>query len=199
MSTWQDELNQSRYDAVVNALAAAQSDAELAQTRYQQALSVGDMATAAEAQRAMSRAEARIVTLESGKDSYEEMQATRANQPQQQRQATPQDIIASMAGLTEKERAWLSERPHLVLDQRYVTRLQDTFNMAAEKGLQRDSDEYFGLFNERFAGTGGPQGMTPAMKDAAKTAGISESEYMKQWNKMHADKYDSGSLYGVRR
>jgi hypothetical protein len=200
MTQWQNELDQARYDAVVNALASAQSDADNAQLRYQEALRIGDMYAASEAQRQMSRAEARIVSLETGKDAWDEQQTTRGNQQQQQtRPVTAQDIINSMTTLTDRERKWLSERPHLVTDQRHVTRLQDTFNLAAEKGLQRDSDEYFALFNERLAGAGGPQGMTPAMQDAAKVAGVSNDEYMRQWNKMHSERYDSASLYGVRR
>jgi hypothetical protein len=145
MSTeFQNELDQARYDAVVQAIAAATSDSEAAQLRYQQAMQVGDMHSAAEAQRMLSRSEARLVQLEAGKDAWDERQATVGQQQtQQRRQVTPQDVINSMAGLTEKERAWLLERPHLVLDQRWVTRMQDTYNMAAEKGLQRDSLEYF--------------------------------------------------------
>jgi hypothetical protein len=205
MSNFQNELDQARYDAVVNAIAANQAAGDAAQLKYQQAMSIGDMHTASEAQREISRAEARLVQLENGKDAYDEA-VTRQQQggqqqvqQQQQRQQTPAEVIAGMTALTEKERAWLSERPHLVTDQRFITRLQDTFNMAAEKGLQRDSDQYFGLFNERFQGTGGPQGATSAMIDAAKVSGIGIEEYMKQYRKMHADKYDSASLYGVRR
>jgi hypothetical protein len=194
---------QSQYDAIINAIAAAGSDAELAQRDYAYASSIGDHAGMADAQRRVARAESRLVTLESGRDSWDEHLSTRQQgyqQPQQQgRQMTPQDVIASMTGLTEKERAWLSERPHLVTDQRFITRLQDTYNVAAEKGLRRDSDEYFHLFNERLASAGGPVGMTPQMADHAKIAGVPNDEYMRQWNKMHAERFDSASLYGGRR
>jgi hypothetical protein len=203
---WEQQLQaeraareQAQYDAVVNALAAAGSDSENAQRDYAYYSSINDHAGMADAQRRIARAEARTVSLESGRDAFDEQHAARANQqPQQARQVTPQDIIGSM-NLTEKERAWLLERPHLVMDQRFVTRLQDTYNVAAEKGLQRDSDEYFGLFNERFQNAGGPTGMTSAMQDAAKVAGVSNEEYLKQWRRMHAEKYTSADLYGVRR
>ena len=98
--------------------------------------------------------------------------------------------------LTEKERAWLLERPHLVMDQRYITRLQDTFNIAQERGLERDSPEYMGLFNERFGKRGD---MSPAQREICKQMGWDETEYMKNDRKMRSGGYDSASLYGVRR
>jgi hypothetical protein len=194
---------QAQYDSIVNAIAAAGSDAELAQRDYAYASSIGDHAGMADAQRRIARAENRIQTLENGRDSWDEHNVSRQQgyqQPQQQgRPMTPQETINSMTALTEKERAWLSERPHLVTDQRFITRLTDTYNLAQERGLRRDSDEYFGLFNERLANSGGPQGMTSAMIDAAKTAGVSNDEYMRQYRKMKEQQLDSASLYGVRR
>jgi hypothetical protein len=71
--------------------------------------------------------------------------------------------------------------------------LQGTFYEAQERGLSRDSDEYMRLFDERFPESAG---MTAQMRDAARIAGVEESEYMRQYKKMKEQQYDSKSLYG---
>jgi hypothetical protein len=190
---------QAQYDAVVNAIAGAQSDADAAQLRYQQAMQIGDMATASDAQRAISRAEARLVQLENGRDAWDEARVHHQQHQQRlhaQQQLTPEQIIDSMAQLSAREREWLRARPHLVTTQANVTRLQAAFYETQEKGLARDSDAYFDHFNDRFAGSSvNASGLTEAQKDAAKISGIDENTYAKMYEKMKQTDAQYGPRY----
>jgi len=76
--TYQDALyaetrarEQAEYDAMINATAACKSDAELAQSDMQRCYATGDSAGMADAQRRMRRAEARLSTLEGGKEALD--------------------------------------------------------------------------------------------------------------------------------
>jgi hypothetical protein len=197
----QRAMEQAQYDAVVNAIAAAQSDSA-ARWQYQQAMHTGDFAAAGEAQERISRAQAQLVSLESGRQAMDDNQQGYHQQPQQQRQYTPQEIINGMTQLTAEERQWLMDRPHLVARPETITQLQAAFYESQQRGIQRNSPEYFALFNERLGGAGVPGSrasniqLTAAQKDAAKIAGISESEYQKQYNKMIEQQHDTRSLYG---
>jgi hypothetical protein len=199
---WEQQLQaeraareQAQYDAVVNAIAGAQADGDAAQLRYQQAMQIGDMATASDAQRAISRAEARLVQLENGRDAWDEARAHQ-QRPQAQQQMTPEQIIDSMTQLTVREREWLRARPHLVTTQANVTRLQAAFYEAQEQGLARDSDAYFDHFNDRFAGSSvSATGLTAAQKDAARISGVDETTYMKMYEKMKQTDAQYGPRY----
>jgi hypothetical protein len=189
---------QAQYDSVVNALGHAQSDAELAQAKYAEAMRLGDMYAAGEAQRAISRAEARIVQLEAGKDAWDErnIKQQQGYLQQAQQQLTPEQIIDSMTQLTVREHEWLRARPHLVTTQANVTRLQAAFYEAQEKELARDSDAYFDHFNDRFAGSSlSATGLTTAQKDAARISGVDETTYMKMYEKMKQTDAQYGPRY----
>jgi hypothetical protein len=190
---------QAEYDAVVNAIAAAQSDSEAGKLMMAQCLAAGDYQGHADAQERAARAQAQLVALESGRQGIDERQQ---HAQQQQRPASPQEIINSMNQLTPEERQWLMERPHLVTNQATITQLQAAFYESQQRGIARNSPEYFRLFDERLEGAGVPGSrasniqLTPAQKDAAKIAGISETEYQKQYAKMMELQHGTKSLYG---
>jgi hypothetical protein len=168
---------QAEYDSIVNALAAATSDSDNAQARLQQAWAVGDAATAADAQRQLSRAESRILQLENGRDAYEQQQPqTYQQQPVQQ--MTPQDIINSMTGLIPEEKAWLQRHPELITNQNRISELQGTYAAAMRMGLARGTPEYEQFFNERLGlDAGSALGLRPEQVDAAKISGVSLEVY----------------------
>jgi len=198
------ERDQAQYDAIVNAIGGAQESADAAQQRYQYAMQTGDMATAAEAQRAIARAEARLVALENGKDAWDARSIQRTSgsvypqqQPQQYQQPNADQIIAGMTQLTPREREWLTARKHLVTNPNKVTQLQAAYMEAAEKGIQRDSDAYFAHFEDRVGGS--TSGLTAAQRDAARVSGVDEGTYKAMWDKMHREGFNTHALYGVRR
>jgi hypothetical protein len=94
-----DEAN---LDSIYNALGAAQTEAEAAQNAYASALGMQDFQMAAEAQRKLSRAEHKMLQLESGNDALE--QHLNQPPPRPQPQMTVEQTIANMP-LTSEERA----------------------------------------------------------------------------------------------
>lgn len=73
------ERMKSEHSQIVGAIAQTQSEADIAQREYVSATEAGDAASAAKAQRAMSRAEAALMQLESGRTASEqEIARTRA-------------------------------------------------------------------------------------------------------------------------
>jgi hypothetical protein len=188
-AAWQQALAQerrdaetARYDAIVNAINGEQQPAEAAQLRYAEAMRVGDMNAASDAQRAMSRAEARLVQLENGKDAFDERQVAQQNTQQQPRQsATPEQIINSMALLPE-ERQWLLEHKHLVTNQAAITELQAAFYASQRQGLARGSREYLDFIADRVGATQG--GLTKDQLEIAKVSGITPDTYREQLVKL---------------
>jgi hypothetical protein len=189
---------QAQYDSVVNALGQAQSDAELAQAKYAEAIRLGDMYAAGEAQRAISRAEARIVQLEARKDAWDErnIKQQQGYLQQAQQQLTPEQIIDSMTQLTVREREWLRGAAASRDDASQCYRLQAAFYEAQEQGLARDSYAYFDHFNDRFAGSSvSATGLTAAQKDAARISGVDDTTYMKMYEKMKQTDAQYGPRY----
>src|SRR5262249_2694391 len=141
----------AEYDALVNGLAAAQSDAEVAQRDFTDAHYRGDAAGMADAQRRMARAESRITTLEAGKTAIDERETPRSGsyptksaasvQPRQY--PPPMQIINSMTSLTPSERQWLVDHQDLLTRSDMITRLQACFYESVDRKVERDSPEYF--------------------------------------------------------
>jgi hypothetical protein len=155
----QNRAEEAERDAMINALAAANADSEAGKIELQTAWQNQDLASAAEAQERISRAQARAVTLESGIEGYDQsrhgdgrvVQAQPQPQQQQQRQQyTTQDIINSMPNLTAKERQWLMQHQELVSTPAGQSRLQTAYYDTQDKQIARDSDEYFDYFNNYF-------------------------------------------------
>lgn len=147
------EAEQSQLDSILNALGAAQTEAEAAQGAYEAALASQDYRMAAEAQRKISRAEAKILQLENGKEAYEariqEQARQLEQQPAQPQQQTPDQIINNMQGLVPSEREWLRKHPELITDPKNNRILEAAFYEAERRGLQRGTDKYFEFFDER--------------------------------------------------
>jgi hypothetical protein len=148
------ERRQAEYDSVVNAITAEQANAENAQAALQAAWAASDHVAAAEAQRRLSRSEARLVQLEGWKDTED----SRPDEPVVQQQPQPQstqaarsasDIVNQMTALIPEERRWLLEHPELVTDPRRQQELQGTYYAAERAGLARGTPEYFQFFEER--------------------------------------------------
>jgi hypothetical protein len=182
------EKEQAQYDAIVNAIAAADSDAQNAQTALAQAWANGDSYAASEHQRRLTRAETRLQQLENGKDAWDGyMTQPQTQQQTQGRQMTHQDVINSMTGLMPEERQWLHRFPHLVGDANRVNELQGTYAAAQRMGLVRGTPEYFQFFEQRLGLDAGSQvGLTPQQMDAAKISGVSPEVYAENVRKMHA-------------
>jgi hypothetical protein len=169
---------QAEYNSITNALGAAQTEAESTQRNYAMALSEQDFQMAAEYQRQISRAENKILQLENGKEAYEQyLNRPRPQQPQPQ--MTVEQMLNNMP-LTQQERAYLRNHPELVSDPTNNKRLEVAYIDSQQKGLERDSREYFDFLNSRLgygtsrvtAGT-----LTAKQREAARDAGVSNEVY----------------------
>jgi hypothetical protein len=182
------EREQAQYDAIVNAIAAANSDAENAQTALAQAWATGDTYGAAEHQRRIARSEARLVQLENGKDNWDAYMAQPQTyqQPAQQQQMTPEQVINSMP-LMQEEREWLLKHPHLVTNQASILELQGAFHASQRAGLVRGSREYLDFIAERVgADAAGANGLTKEQAQAAKDSGVTPEVYAENARKLSA-------------
>jgi hypothetical protein len=152
----QSRAEQAERDSMINALAAANADSEAGKVEFQTSWQNGDLAGAAEAQERISRAQARAVTLESGIEGFDERQhgsgyvAQQQYPQQQQRLLTTTDVINSMTNLSARERQWLMQHQELVSTPAGQSRLQTAYYDTQDKGIQRDSDQYFDYFNDYF-------------------------------------------------
>lgn len=147
------ESEQAQYDAIVNAIGAATAEAESAQRDYENAMSAGDFKTVGEAQRRMSRAEARLVQLEDGKAVFDQRreEGTRAPPERTERPAAPsiEGQIDAMANLTVEEKTWLKGHTDALTDQRRNAKLGAAYYEAIDQGLARGTPEYFTFLETR--------------------------------------------------
>jgi hypothetical protein len=187
----------AEYDSIVATIGATQSEYEAAQREYIDARMRGDLQVEADAQGRMMRAQSQLVTLENGKEDFDQraqqqQQYQQYYAQQQYRQPTADEIIERMTALTPEEKQWLRERKHLVENQANVTRLQAAFYESQERGIQRGSKEYFDLFEDRFPGggkdhrsaAGKTYGLNAQQLEAAKVSGISPETYAEQLVKL---------------
>lgn len=141
---------QAQYDAVLNAIGAAQTEAEAAQRDLEVAMSVNDTKSAAEAQRKLARAEARLVSLEDGKAAYEaKREETKKVPPQQPQQADPFEAHISQIAINDRERGWMREHKDYLMDARKNARLSSAHYDAEDAGLRRGTDQYLEFIEEK--------------------------------------------------
>lgn len=145
----QGEREQAQYDAVLNAIGAAESEANRAQADLAASMAISDFTAAAEAQRRLSVATTRLVQLEDGKAAFE----ARAEQPVQRqeplRSAPSVDPIDAMAQLSGKQKSWLKNHRDAQTDPAKLARLGAAHYDALEAGHAADSDGYFQVLEER--------------------------------------------------
>jgi DNA repair exonuclease SbcCD ATPase subunit len=146
----------AEYDAILNAIGAAESEAQAAQRDIAAATEAADAKTVAEASRRLARAEGRLSQLEDGKIAIEraktEAAARAKNAPVQQprqQQPTVEQYIDALPNLLPSQRAWLKEHPDSLTDNKKNIRLQNAHIEAEDQGLQPGTNKYFQFMEER--------------------------------------------------
>lgn len=139
---------QSLYNETVNALAAAQADADKAQTDYAVAMEAQDYTAAAEAQRRMATATSWITRYESDKTYLERRAEALKNAPKeqpkrQQPQLTIEQYIDQMSQLSPQQKNWLKQHPDALTDPVKNQGLGWAHHKAVAAGATLNSDEYF--------------------------------------------------------
>lgn len=161
LSEADSQRTEAELDAVMNAIAAAQSEADSAQQLYEAAMNEGNFKIAAEVQRKLARAETRLTQLEDGKVVLEARIKENKEKPkptQQQKQpATVDEYIDGLQGLVPAERTWLKAHPDLMMNNDRNGDMQYFYRKAQKDGLIRGTPEFFQYMEEnlgyRQAGT----------------------------------------------
>lgn len=141
---------QAEYDSVLNAINAFQAEADKAQADLEASLSANDSRGAAEAQRRLSTASARLVGLEDGRAAWDaRREYERQNPPRPQ----PSDPVAaqidSMTHLSVKQRDWLKNHRDAMTDPAKNSYLGAAHWDAVRAGITQDSEAYFAALEEK--------------------------------------------------
>jgi hypothetical protein len=176
---------QAQYDAMVNAIAAANSDAENAQMRIEYCNAQGDHAGAAEAYRQLARAEARLNTLEAGKQGYDDDEAARMNQQAQQRPISAKDVIQSL-NLMPTEAEWAGKlHPDWVTTPKGQELLRSAYNLTERAGLRRGTPEFLAEMEKRLGlPSSANHGLSKAQLEHAKWSNVSAETYAENARKL---------------
>lgn len=146
----------AEYDAILNAIGAAESEAEGAQRDISVASEAQDSKGVGEASRRLARAEGRLAQLEDGKLAIERAKtaaAARAKEaPRQERNNNNGGVdqyIDQLPNLLPSQRDWLRNHPDSLTDTRKNLRLQGAHVEAEDQGLRPGSAKYFTYLEER--------------------------------------------------
>ncbi|HEY6020304.1 MAG TPA: hypothetical protein VIY48_10480 [Candidatus Paceibacterota bacterium] len=147
---------EAEYQAVLTAMAAAEGEADSGNRDLEAALTNQDHKAAADAQRRIARAEAKLVQLEEGKNALEARKSQAAaraeeekrNPPKPQNLSVDQQIDAVNA-LLPSQKTWLKAHPDAWTDQRKNMRLQGAHVEAEDQGLTPGTQKYFDYLEER--------------------------------------------------
>jgi len=148
-----NEVQDSNLKIILNAIDATEQAAANAEFEYAQAMSAGDYAHAAKAQRAMAQAESHLLQLQNGRQRLEETLQQPAEgsvyappvpnfEPQ-----IPQDPIEMYAErLAPRSAEWLRAHPDAVQKLGKLTRAHQD---AIEDGIVPETDDYFNFIESR--------------------------------------------------
>lgn len=162
-------------DTVVSGIAAAEAEATNAEQSLITAQEQGDFAAVARAQRAIAKAEARILRLTEAKEDLEEQAQRRPaapdptrQQPPQRRQAPSDPVEAFIQGnkLTPRSADFIRKHPETASDQKANARMMAAHNLAVADGVEIESDEYFRRIEEGISVTkkAEPQQAAPSVR-----------------------------------
>lgn len=142
--------DQAEFDSVLNAIGAAQAEADRAQGDLEAAYAAQDFRAVAEAQRRLSMATTRLVGLEDSKIMLETRHEERKSAPPPQVSGDP--VVASidaMTHLSARQREWLKSHRDAFTDPAKNAYLGAAHWDAIRAGHAQDSDAYFQVVEER--------------------------------------------------
>lgn len=144
---------QAQYDSIVNAMNAANAEAESAEREIEAARNAGDMAAERAAFRKLARAEGRLENLEQGKAALDQRREEMKAQPRPQSNGHAQHsvdaVIDQMQGLSGDERTWLKQHPDAMTNPRLNAKLQSAYWDAQDAGHVRGTPAYFQFLEEK--------------------------------------------------
>jgi hypothetical protein len=149
------QAQDAEYQAILNAIGAAEGEAEGAQELIARASEASDPKAVAEASRKLARAESRLAQLEDGKAALEAQKTREAaqakayreqqrEQPKQQPQPqSPEQYIDQMPNLLPSQRDWLKAHPETITNTNKNLRLQGAHAEAVDLNMKPGTQKYF--------------------------------------------------------
>ena len=211
-------------DVINGGLAAAQSERDSAKAALQAAGEAGDWKAIADAQSRIGRAEAKILSFESGAAEIAERTEIEKREPPRQQPVDPMAALEARSDLYASEKTWLKDHPDAWGARN--NELGVGYQRAMQKGLVRGTDAYFDYLNE-FMGygksrteedrstsvqappsrnerdsSGRPSSsrvtLSPEERDIAKSLGISEIDYAKNKVRFEEARRNDPEKYSAR-
>jgi hypothetical protein len=138
------EAQSSQHTALVNAIASYERDGEMLENRYATLLESGDYREAAKVQRQMAQVEAKLTTLQQGREELEyRLQNPPQPQPQIQQQPPRDSIDDKISHLTQRSQDWIRSHPEVLSDPKLNNMMTAGHYEAVANGYQVDTPEYF--------------------------------------------------------
>lgn len=149
----------AEYDSILNAIGAAEAEAEKAQQDMALASEAGDHKAIADANRRLARAESRLTQLSDGKVAIEQQKTAEAARIKAEREnpkpttnqkaPTVEEYVDQLPNLLQSQREWLKTHPDTITNPRMNTRLQGAHFEAEDKGLRVGTKAYFEYLEDR--------------------------------------------------
>jgi hypothetical protein len=147
-----EETSQAQYDAILNALGAAQGEIESAKRDYKAAFTEQDPDKMADANERLARASERSSRLEDGKIAFEQRQEAdkaRVAARQQEKPAQVDHFETSIASLPDNAKTWLREHPEYIREPRKNAKIQALHWDILDEGHKEFSQAYFDSLETR--------------------------------------------------
>jgi hypothetical protein len=142
VSRYREEVGQAQYDTILNALAAAQSDSEVAKRDLRTAGEIQDWDKLADAQDRLARAASRIERLEEGKIALEGQREQAKREPPKKDTVTD-PVEGAIANLPDAAKNWLRSHREYITDSRKNAKIQALHWDVIDEGHQSFSEGYF--------------------------------------------------------
>jgi hypothetical protein len=168
---YQNQAQSSQHVALVNAMASYERDAEALEREYANSMSEGDYHKAAKTQRQMAQVEARLMTLQQGKDELE----TRLQQPRQEpkmeqpriQPVASDSIDDKIKHLHPSSQAWIKSHPETLNDPKMNNKMTAAHYKALAEDYTPNTNDYFAFIDSEM-GYNKPQATTSSRSNANK-------------------------------
>jgi hypothetical protein len=143
-SRLKSEAEIAQYDAIITALASADTDAEKAQADIERATEIGDIKAQAEAYRRLAKAEATRMRLEEGKVAFDQHRESAKKEPAQEEPSADQRFESAISALPDSAKTWLRSHPEYITDPAKNGDIQYYHQkVVREEGKTQFSPEYY--------------------------------------------------------
>lgn len=162
---YQTQAQNSQHVALVNAIASYERDAEALERDYASSMAEGDYQKGAKIQRQMAQVEARLMTLQQGKEELEtRLQQPRPEPKMEQPRIQPvatDSIDDKIKHLHPLSQAWIKSHPETLSDPKMNNKMTAAHYKALAEDYTPNTPDYFAFIDSEM-GYNKPQAPAPA-------------------------------------